>query len=95
MSLEKEELKAIAEMVQIEMTKEEEEIIQKDLKCIFKLMDDQLQKIDIHKELKPMVSPCTHPNRLRQDKVQYFEEKEELLGALPMKNGYFYVPNVL
>ncbi|MGM0675460.1 MAG: Asp-tRNA(Asn)/Glu-tRNA(Gln) amidotransferase subunit GatC [Spirochaetota bacterium] len=89
-----EELKATAELAQLELNEEEVVRLQEE---VGRMLENfaKMEELDVA-DLPPTAHALTHDNPLREDQPDSRVNTEELLNRAPEReNEFFIVPNVL
>ena len=89
-----EELKATAELAQLELTEEEVVRLQEE---VGRMLENfaKMEELDVS-DLPPTAHALSHDNPLREDQPESRADTEELLDKAPEREGEFFtVPNVL
>ncbi|HRY82357.1 MAG TPA: Asp-tRNA(Asn)/Glu-tRNA(Gln) amidotransferase subunit GatC [Candidatus Moranbacteria bacterium] len=88
------EVKHIASLARIGLSEDEIEKFSKDLSSILDFIE-QLKEVDIS-GIEPTAHITGLQNKLREDKIENFENKEGIVKLFPEeKNGYDKVKSVL
>ncbi|MDQ7031283.1 MAG: Asp-tRNA(Asn)/Glu-tRNA(Gln) amidotransferase subunit GatC [Desulfonauticus sp.] len=94
MSLSREEVKKIAQLAKLELSSKKEELYQEQLTRILDYME-KLNELNT-KDVEPLYSPCPNKSILREDKVEKYFSKQEILKNSPEPNeDFFVVPKII
>ena len=94
MSIDKDKIKHTAKLARISLDEKKINNLSKDLSNIFKFIE-KLNKVNTE-NIKPLSSILDHTLRLREDKVNDGNIREQILENAPNKNeDFFIVPKVI
>jgi len=94
MSIDKDKIKHTAKLARISFDEKKINNLSKDLSNIFKFIE-KLNKVNTE-NIKPLSSILDHTLRLREDKVNDGNIREQILENAPNKNeDFFIVPKVV
>ena len=94
MSIDKDKIKHTAKLARISLDEKKIDNLSKDLSNIFKFIE-KLNKVDT-KNVKPLNSILDQSLRLREDKVDAGNIRDQILKNAPNKNeDFFIVPKVI
>ena len=94
MKIKTNQLKYVANLARISLSKKETALFSKQLNSILKYMD-KLNKLDT-KKIKPMSHALNIVNVFREDKIrESLDRKDVLRNAPSAKEGFFQVPKVI
>ncbi len=83
----------VAKLARLELTEEEKELYTKQLGDVLKYVD-QMNEVDTS-NIEPMSHAIDFVNVMREDKVIYEQDKEQLMSNAPEEeNGFFKVPRI-
>ena len=94
MKIKTNQLKYVANLARISLSKKETALFSEQLNSILKYMD-KLNKLDT-KKIKPMSHALNIVNVFREDKIrESLDRKDVLRNAPSAKEGFFQVPKVI
>ena len=94
MSIDKDKVKHTAKLARISLDEKKINNLSKDLSNIFKFIE-KLNKVNTE-NIKPLSSILDHTLRLREDKVNDGNIRDQILENAPNKNeDFFIVPKVI
>ena len=94
MKIKTNQLKYVANLARISLSKKEIALFSEQLNSILKYMD-KLNKLDT-KKIKPMSHALNVVNVFREDKIrESLDRKDALRNAPSAKEGFFQVPKVI
>ena len=94
MSIDKDKIKHTAKLARISLDEKKINNLSKDLSNIFKFIE-KLNKVNTE-NIKPLSSILDHTLRLREDKVNDGNIRDQILENAPNKNeDFFIVPKVI
>jgi aspartyl-tRNA(Asn)/glutamyl-tRNA(Gln) amidotransferase subunit C len=94
MSIDKDKIKHTAKLARISLDENKIDSLSKDLSNIFKFIE-KLNKANTE-NIKPLSSILDHSLRLREDKVDDGNMRDQILENAPNKNeDFFIVPKVI
>ena len=94
MTIDREEVRKVANLARLDITEAEEEAFTGDLNSILEYFD-RLSELDTT-DVPPTTRAIETSNITRSDKLTPFSEKEELLKAAPEQQGSFFrVPKII
>ena len=94
MKIKTNQLKYVANLARISLSKKETALFSKQLNGILKYMD-KLNKLDT-KKIEPMSHALNIVNVFREDKIrESLDRKDALRNAPSAKEGFFQVPKVI
>lgn len=85
--LSEKEIRHIAALARIGLNSKEVEKYQKDLSAVLDYFE-KLQELDTEK-VKPIGHITGHKNVMREDKADYFEEKDKIIKQFPDKKDHY------
>lgn len=92
--IDREQVRKVAYLARLELTKEEEEQFTPQLSSILEYFE-QLSELDTE-NVAPTTRAIDVSNITRPDELQPFADKEALLGEAPeAEDGFFRVPQIL
>lgn len=92
--IDREQVRKVAHLARLELTSEEEELFTTQLGSILDYFE-QLNELDVEK-VQPTTRAIDVSNITRQDKLQPYPDREEILQGAPEQEGeYFKVPKII
>lgn len=92
--IDREQVRKVAHLARLELTSEEEELFTTQLGSILDYFE-QLNELDVEK-VEPTTRAIDVSNVTRQDKLQPYPDREEILQSAPEQEGeYFKVPKIM
>ena len=92
--IDREQVRKVAHLARLELTSEEEELFTTQLGSILDYFE-QLNELDVEK-IQPTTRAIDVSNVTRQDKLQPYPDREEILQGAPEQEGeYFKVPKII
>ncbi|KST62067.1 Asp-tRNA(Asn)/Glu-tRNA(Gln) amidotransferase subunit GatC [Mastigocoleus testarum] len=92
--IDREQVRKVAHLARLELTSQEEELFTTQLGSILDYFE-QLNELDVE-NVKPTTRAIDVSNVTRQDKLQPYPDREEILQGAPEQEGeYFKVPKII
>ncbi|MEO0970198.1 MAG: Asp-tRNA(Asn)/Glu-tRNA(Gln) amidotransferase subunit GatC [Cyanobacteria bacterium J06639_18] len=92
--IDREQVRKVANLARLELTSQEEELFTTQLGSILDYFE-QLNELDVE-NVKPTTRAIDVSNVTRQDKLQPYPGREEILQGAPEQEGeYFKVPKII
>ena len=92
--IDREQVRKVAHLARLELTSQEEELFTTQLGSILDYFE-QLNELDVE-NVKPTTRAIDVSNVTRQDKLQPYPDREEILQGAPEQEGeYFKVPRII
>ena len=92
--IDREQVRKVANLARLELTSQEEELFTTQLGSILDYFE-QLNELDVE-NVKPTTRAIDVSNVTRQDKLQPYPDREEILQGAPEQEGeYFKVPKII